>query len=268
MSATSPPPLVLTFAASDPTGGAGVQADVLAIAALGCHPLSVITALTVQDTVGVSSVHPVAAQLVDAQARALIADLPAHAIKLGVLATPQNVEAVAAILRELRNVPVVVDPVLASGRGDALAGDDTARALCELIFPLCTVVTPNSVEARRLSGMDALEDCARELLRMGSKYVLITGSHEDTGDVVVNTLYHSPSAQVVRREKWPRLPASYHGSGCTLASALACGLARGMPVDQAAHEAQAFTWRSLKAGFLAGRGQHLPNRSSAGSHNA
>jgi hydroxymethylpyrimidine/phosphomethylpyrimidine kinase len=263
MSPALPPPLVLSFAASDPTGGAGLQADLLTIAALGGHPLSVLTALTVQDTSGVTRVRAIEADLVAAQASCLLADMPVRAFKLGVLGSRENAAVVADILERHPEVPVVCDPVLASGRGDLLAADDPVPALRELILPRCTLATPNSLEARRLAGREDLEACARALLEMGSKYVLITGTHEASEDVV-NVLYgpHGTGRKpvVLRKDAWPRLPGSYHGSGCTLASAIACHLAAGCAVEEAARHAQEFTWQSLKAGFAAGRGQRLPDR--------
>jgi hydroxymethylpyrimidine/phosphomethylpyrimidine kinase len=254
---TSRPPIVLTFAASDPTGGAGLQADVLTIAAMGCHPLSVLTALTAQDTSGVHGLQAVERKWVEEQARRVLADVRVDAFKLGVLGSSQNVAAVASVLAGYPNVPVVCDPVLASGRGDALAVDDVAAALCENILPQATVVTPNSVEARRLTGEHDLAACARRLLSMGCEYVLLTGGHEETTEVV-NTLYDGSG--VVREDRWARLPGSYHGSGCTLASALAAALASGASVPEAARDAQEFAWQSLAAGFPAGAGQMLPNR--------
>jgi hydroxymethylpyrimidine/phosphomethylpyrimidine kinase len=251
------PAIVLTFAASDPTGGAGLQADVLTIAAMGCHPLSVLTAFTVQDTSGVESLHAIEAEWVDAQARRVLAEMRVDAFKLGVLGSAQNVAAIAAVLAEHPQVPVVFDPVLASGRGDPLASDGMIDALREMILPQSTVVTPNGPEARRLAEMPDLGGCARKILAAGSEYVLITGTHEST-DEVVNTLYDTGG--VVREDRWQRLPGSYHGSGCTLASALAAALANGMQVAEAARDAQEYTWHALASGFSPGRGQSIPNR--------
>ena len=168
---SSSPPLVLTFAASDPTGGAGLQADLLTLAALGCHPLSVVTALTVQDTRGVASIDAVDAALVERQAAALLAELKVAAFKLGVLGSEANARAVAAIVASHPRVPLVVDPVLASGRGEPLASDALIATLLEFVMPRATLATPNSLEARRLGG-------ARALLDRGCRYVLITGTHE------------------------------------------------------------------------------------------
>lgn len=244
------PPIVLTFAASDPTGGAGLQADLLTLAALGCHPLSVLTGLTVQDTSGVEHLEAIAADLVVRQARSLLAETRVAAFKAGVLASADNVRAVAAIAEAHAEVPLVVDPVLASGRGDPLASDAVHAALLEALVPRTTVLTPNSVEAERLGG-------AQRLLDLGARYVLVTGTHDDTPEVI-NRLYDAGG--LVREDRWQRLPGSYHGSGCTLASALAAALANGRGVPEAVREAQAYTWQALAAGFRTGAGQLLPNR--------
>jgi len=244
------PPLVLTFAASDPTGGAGLQADVLTIAALGCHPLSVVTGLTVQDTSGVEYLEAVPAGLVTRQAMRVLAESEVAAFKVGVLGSAENVRAVAAITAAHASVPLVLDPVLASGRGDPLADDETRAALLETLVPRATVLTPNTLEAERLGGR-------QRLLELGCRYVLVTGTHDATPEVV-NKLYDANG--LVREDRWQRLPGSYHGSGCTLASAIAVGLAKGRKVPDAVREAQDFTWRSLAAKLRTGKGQALPNR--------
>ena len=256
----SSPPAVLSFAASDPTGGAGLQADLLTIASFGCHPLSVLTGLTVQDTRGVESMHAIEAPLVERQARLVLEDIAVAAFKLGVLGSARNAQVIAAILAEHPRVPVVLDPVLASGRGDSLAEPDAIEALRNSLLPRTTMLTPNSIEARRLARAAPQADlagCARELVRLGCRYVLVTGTHE-AGAQVVNTLYDARG--VVREDRWERLPASYHGSGCTLASAIAALLAKGLAVEQAVRQAQEYTWKSLAAGFSPGRGQSIPER--------
>lgn len=254
------PPVVLTFAASDPTGGAGLQADLLTLASLGCHPLSVLTALTAQDTRGVAALLAVDPEWIARQARCVLADIPVAAFKLGVLGSARNADAVAAILAAHPRAPVVLDPVLASGRGDALSDEETLQALRAAVLPRATVLTPNSLEARRLARAApdaALADCARALTELGCPFVLVTGTHEPGADVV-NALYDARG--LVREDRWPRLPGSYHGSGCTLASALAAYLAKGLDAPEAARAAQEYTWKSLQAGFAPGRGQLLPNR--------
>jgi len=254
------PPIVLAFAASDPTGGAGLQADLLTIASRGCHPLSVLTAITAQDTRGIDGLLALKPAWITRQARILLADLPVAAFKLGVLGSARNAAAIAAILAEHPRTPVVLDPVLASGRGDPLADDEIVQVLRSSLLARTTVLTPNSLEARRLAlaAPDAgIAGCARDLVTLGCKYVLITGTHEP-GARVTNTLYDSSG--VLREDSWPRLPGDYHGSGCTLAAALAADLARGLAVPAAVQSAQAYTWKALAAGFQPGRGQRLPNR--------
>jgi len=159
-------------------------------------------------------------------------------------------------------VPLVFFPVLASGRGEELATEDMIEAMREMLIPQTTIITPNSLEARRLAddgsdGERSLEDCAKRLLEMGCEYVLITGTHENTPQVV-NTLYGEQG--VIRSDSWPRLPGSYHGSGCTLASAIAATLANGLDIPEAVREAQEYTWQTLNAGFRPGMGQHIPDR--------
>lgn len=237
-----------------------MQADLLTLAALGCHPLSVVTALTVQDTHGVRDVRPIGAAQVAAQADCLLADFAVAAFKLGVLGSEENIAAIAERLARQPRVPVVLDPVLASGRGDPLASEAMLEALRRRLLPRATIVTPNSIEARRLAGEagDApLERCARRLIEFGCPQVLITGTHE-AGDDVVNTLYGARG--VLREDRWRRLPGSYHGSGCTLASAIAALLARGRGLEQAVREAEDYTWHTLAAGYKPGGGQFIPDR--------
>lgn len=257
------PPLVLSFAASDPTGGAGVQADLLTLASLGCHPLSVITAITVQDTAKVDEVLPIDAEWVADQARALLEDMPVAAFKLGVLGSPEAMAVIAEILADYPDIPVILDPVLASGRGDELASEDMIAAMRDLLIPQTTVLTPNSHEARRLALFESDDDdldlaaCAAHLTGLGCEYVLITGTHEATPRVL-NSLYDARGH--VQTDTWDRLPGSYHGSGCTLASAIAATLAYGQDVPAAVREAQNFTYETLKAAFRPGMGQYIPER--------
>jgi hydroxymethylpyrimidine/phosphomethylpyrimidine kinase len=261
-SETGFPPLVLTFAASDPSGGAGVQADLLTLASMGCHPLSVITALTVQDSLGVEGVLPIDADWVADQARCLLEDMPVDAFKIGVLGSVENIAAIAEIVSDYPDVPLILDPVLASGRGDELASDEMTHALRELLLPQTTIVTPNRHEARRLAESDddeerPLPDCAAKLVEAGCEFVLVTGTHEATPQVV-NTLYGKSG--VVRTDSWPRLTGTYHGSGCTLASAIAAMLANGLDLPDAVREAQEYTWQTLKKAYRPGMGQFLPDR--------
>ena len=258
------PPLVLVFAASDPSGGAGLQADIMTLSSMGCHPLSVVTAVTIQDTMGVDDVSPIDAEWVADQARCVLEDMPVAAFKIGLVGSLEQIAAIAEVVSDYPDVPLVLDPVLASGRGDELVTDEMVHALKELLIPQSTIITPNSLEARRLAA-DGEEDnppdlaeCARRIVAGGCEYVLITGAHENTTQVV-NTLY-GQNGGVVRSDSWQRLPGSYHGSGCTLASAIAATIANGLEISDAVKDAQEYTWQTLKAAFRPGMGQHLPDR--------
>jgi hydroxymethylpyrimidine/phosphomethylpyrimidine kinase len=259
------PPIVLVFAATDPSGGAGIQADILTLSSMGCHALTAVTAVTVQDTMGVAAVLPLDAEWIADQARCVLEDVQVSAFKIGVLASAEAVSAVAEVVSDYPDIPLVLDPVLTSGRGDELASEQVISALQELLIPQTTVLTPNSVEARRLAQEDAdedhaltLEQCAARLLARGCQYVLITGTHENTPQVV-NTLYAEPD-RIVRRDVWERLPGSFHGSGCTLASAIAATLANGLDVPEAVRDAQEYVFQALKLAYRAGMGQLIPDR--------
>jgi hydroxymethylpyrimidine/phosphomethylpyrimidine kinase len=264
MASVPPPPIVLAFAGSDPTGGAGIQADLLTLSSMGCHALSVVTAITVQDTAGVEDVQPVDSDWVADQARLVLEDMPVAAFKIGLIGSIENVAAIAEVVSDYPDVPLILDPVLASGRGDELATEDMVAAIRELLIPQTTILTPNSREARRLAAEDGedaeeldLEGCARKILGFGSEFVLITGTHENTPNVI-NTLYGSQG--IVRSDSWERLPGSFHGSGCTLAAAIAATLANGLEIPEAVREAQEYTWQSLNASFRPGMGQQIPDR--------
>ena len=257
----APPPAVLTFAATDPTSGAGLQADLLTLASMGCHPLSVVTAITVQDTAGVESFLAIDPDWVADQARCILEDIPVAAFKMGVLGSTEIVTLVAEVVSDYPDIPLVLDPVLASGRGDEFASDEMLTAIRELLVPQSTVVTPNIPELRRLAEDDEgdmpIADCAQALLDSGCEYVLVTGTHDSTPEVV-NTLYHRGG--ILRADTWQRLPGSYHGSGCTLAAALAANLARGLDIADAVYEAQDYTWQALAKAYRLGMGQHIPDR--------
>lgn len=252
------PLVVLAFGGTDPTGGAGLVADCLTLASFGCHPAPVVTAVTAQDTTGIKQFACVETALVIAQARALLEDMPVAAFKTGMLGNRANVGAVAAIVHDYPNIPLVVDPVQVSAAGHALADESLDEALRTLLIPRATLVTPNSLEARKLApGADTLDACAHELMELGGEYVLITGTHEPTAQVL-NRLYgHSRLLETFPTE---RLPREFHGSGCTLASACAAALAHGLDVRAAVAEALRYTCNTLKTGHRLGMGQHLPNR--------
>jgi hydroxymethylpyrimidine/phosphomethylpyrimidine kinase len=231
---------------------------------MGCHPLSVVTAVTIQDTTGVDDVNPIDAEWVADQARCVLEDMPVAAFKVGLLGSLEQVAAIAEVVSDYPEVPLVLDPVLASGRGDELVTEEMVVALKELLIPQTTILTPNSIEARRLAQEEGeegegpdLAECARRIIASGCEYVLITGTHENTAEVV-NTLYGQSG--IVRSDNWQRLPGSYHGSGCTLAAAIAATVANGLEVAEAVKDAQEYTWQTLKAAFRPGMGQHIPDR--------
>jgi hydroxymethylpyrimidine/phosphomethylpyrimidine kinase len=250
-------PAVLSFSGHDPSGGAGVQADIETIVSHQCHAVSVITALTEQDTLNVKKLIPQNSSNILNQATTLMADIPIKAIKIGLLGHTETALAVHNILKQNPHIPVIFDPVLAAGGGANLSDEDIIRAIKDLLLPYTTVLTPNSEEARRLTGLTDLTECGLKLLERGCKYVLITGSHESTPEVS-NRLFHD--GQCIETYSWNRLPYSYHGSGCTLAASIAALLAQGLAAVQAISEAQEFTWNSLNAAYQTGKGQHNPNR--------
>ena len=257
-------PIVLTFGATDPSGGAGLQADILTIASMGCHPLTVVTAITVQDTGGVDDILPIDAEWVSDQARAVLEDMPVAAFKIGLLGSVENIAAIAEVISDYPDIPLVFDPVLASGRGDELTDEDMLDALRELLLPQTTILTPNRIEARRLiqdedndEDNPDLAECAKRIVQLGCEYVLVTGTHEHTPKVI-NTLYGESG--IVRSDSWARLSGIYHGSGCTLASAITALLANGLSMNEAVKEAQEFTWQALQYAFRPGMGQHIPDR--------
>lgn len=258
MTRPEPPPVVLVFGGADPTGGAGIQADALTLAALGCHPATVTVAITAQDTAGIKQFSVVDPALVIAQARAVLEDMPVAAIKAGMLGARAIVSVVASILDDYPAIPLVVDPVQASGRGDVLADEPLDEALRTLLLPRARLATPNTLEARALApGADTLDACAQELMTLGCEYVLITGTHDPTPRVV-HRLYHNHRR--IDSFTFDRLPANFHGSGCTLASACAAGLAHGLEPVNTVAQALTYAWHTLKHGYRPGMGQMVPDR--------
>jgi hydroxymethylpyrimidine/phosphomethylpyrimidine kinase len=234
------------FAGLDPSGGAGISADIEAIGAQGAHALPVVTALTVQDNNRVHEVVPVDAELIARQARALASSIAISAVKIGIPGNRANAEAIAHLIRRLRDthplLPVVLDPVLASGHGDALSRGDALAALQPLIG-VATVAVPNLPEAQAIGPIP----CA---------HVLVTGGHGE-GESVVNRWH---SANGVRPWSWPRLAGAFHGSGCTLAAAIAGRLALGEVIEAALEAAQRYCHGTLARSYPIAAGQRIPNR--------
>jgi len=249
---------VLCFSGLDATGGAGIQADIEAIAAQGGHAAPVVTALTVQDTCRVSHYEMVEPEIIIQQARAILEDMPVSAIKIGMLGDDVTAEAIHSILHGYDDIPVIYDPVLAAGGGGKLATDNLVEAVQSLIIPWCLLITPNIDELHALAReSDTDEAAAMELLSLGAEYVLVTGSHANSKDIQ-HHLYGNHRRLNSYCTK--RLAHEYHGSGCTLTSSIAALLAQGHEISQAIHRAQDYTVASLQQAQRLGMGQLIPDR--------
>jgi len=250
-------PVVLCFSGHDPSGGAGIQADIETLLSHQCHTASVITALTEQDTRNVKKMIPQPAEEIISQARTILEDLPVKVIKIGLIGHVETAKAIHTILTEYSSLPVIFDPVLAAGGGTVLSNSELIDTIIELLLPRTTILTPNSVEAKQLAKCDDVQRSGLKLLEKGCDYVLLTGSHEQTPEVK-NQLFNK--GQCIETYTWDRLENNYHGSGCTLASSIAAMLAHGLEVKTCILEAQEYTWSSLNEGYKPGKGQHVPNR--------
>jgi len=255
-------PTVLVFAGLDPTGGAGIQADIETLVRLKVHALPIITCLTVQDSQNVKRVQTVDAQLLHQQVDVLVNDIAVNAVKVGLLFNSENINLVSNTLKTLPSIPVIFDPVLKAGGGANLTDasteiDNIIKQMREQIIPYTTIITPNSLEARLLTGEQDLDDCAKALITLGCENVLITGEHEKDPDKIKNVLYTNQNSLCF---DWPRLPHQYHGSGCTLASAISAYLVNGESVINAVQQAQSFTNSALQNAVKLGQHQYHPNR--------
>ncbi|WP_106476797.1 bifunctional hydroxymethylpyrimidine kinase/phosphomethylpyrimidine kinase [Phytohalomonas tamaricis] len=254
-------PVVLVFAGHDPTGGAGFVADSEAIHALGGWALTVPTALTVQTTLDVQVVTPCPGEHIVAAAEALLSDFTVAAIKIGLIASIEALEAIAEICSRLPDVPVIIDPVLKAGGGYEFSSEALIVAFRRQLLPHASLLTPNLAELERLApdqGRSAQR--AKKLIHMGCAAVLATGTDVPgmaPADEIIHTLF---THREERAWCWPRLAGSYHGSGCTLASACAVELAKGNTLEEACTRAQHFTWQSLVRAHRLGYGQALPAR--------
>ena len=248
---------VLIIAGSDSGGGAGIQADIKTVTALGGYAATAVTAITVQNTLGVFGVHPIPAAVVEAQGRAVIDDIGADALKTGMLGDLATVEAAAALI-DHAGVPAVIDPVMVATSGDALAGPDVAAAMIRLLIPRAALLSPNAPEAAALTGLtvattDDLRRAGEILLRLGARAVLMKGGHI-AGDTVTDLLI-TPAGETTFAG--PRIDTRHtHGTGCTLASACATGLAQGLPLEQAVARAWGYVAEAIRRapGFGAGAG--------------
>lgn len=250
------PGRVLIIAGSDSGGGAGLQADIKAVTMLGGHAATAVTAITVQNTLGVHGVHPVPLDLIEAQARAVLDDIGTDAIKAGMLGSTAVVERVAAIL-DTSPAPVVVDPVMVAKGGAPLLADDAIQAVRTLMIPRAALLTPNAPEAEALTGiavhdLDGQRRAGQALLRLGAGAVLMKGGHIAGGTVI--DLLLTPTGETLL--EGPRIETRHtHGTGCTLASGCAAGIAKGLPLEQAVAEAWAYVAEAIRRAPGLGGGQ-------------
>ena len=257
---------ILTVAGSDSGGGAGIQADLKTITVLGAYGMSAITALTAQNTVGVKGVYPVPVEFIRLQMEAVLSDIGADAAKTGMLATPEIVEAVAEELKRFKVDLLVVDPVMVAKSGDALLAEEARATLKKILLPLATLVTPNLPEASVLTGfpvhdLESMKEAARAIRDMGPRYVLIKGGHLEKE--ALDVLFDGEKFQAYEA---PRLSnRNTQGTGCTFASAIAAGLAKGLSVPDAVKRAKEYITEAIRSGPEIGSG-HGPANHLAGVH--
>jgi len=259
MSATYTPN-VLCFSGHDPSGGAGVQSDIEVLTHFNCHPCSVLTCLTVQDSSTVHRLIPLNPNDLIEQATVLFNDMTIDVIKIGLTGSVECVEAIAHLILQHPDIPIIFDPVLASGDGTSLADKQLIESIQKHLLPHVTVLTPNTIEARQLTGLSSganIDSLGRSLLDKGVDAALITGGHE-SGAAIINTLFQH--GQAIDKSKWERLTGEFHGSGCTLATAIAAQIALGRSISDAIHTAQHYTEHTLKNAVQIGKGQLFPAR--------
>jgi len=249
-------PVVLVIAGHDPSGGAGIQADIETIAHAGCHATTVITSLTSQNTSEVAEIIPQTAESFRKQIKLILADMEVASCKIGMIGSLELIDVIQSELSNI-NIPIVLDPVINATSGQSFADEDMCKKILSSLFPLTSIVTPNGKEANLLSQSTHLETAAHKLLDFGTKSVLITDTNENP-EKVTNIFYTENNASI--EYHWQRLSGSFHGSGCTLSSRIAALLALGNDVKTAVEEAQAYTWNTLKHGLKLGQGQFQPDR--------
>ena len=258
MQAQNTRPPILCFSGLDPSGGAGLQADIEAIASCGGHALSIASCLTVQNSVQAFSITAIETSIIQQQASALLDDMQVASCKIGVVPNQAATITIANILAQLPEIPVVFDPVLSASHGSDFSNTDTINTIKDTLLPATTIITPNLKELNTLTGDSGdITTQAKSLCELGPNYVLVTGADSDT-ELVHNTLFTHKGIKA--QYEWPRLPQMYHGSGCTLSSSIACYLALGLDMPTAVEKAQQYTWQSLQNAQAIGGGQWIPNR--------
>lgn len=257
-------PLILTFGPTDPVGAAGIQADLASFAAMGCHGLSVVTSLFISDTARMEDVQVIDSDWVADQARVLLEDMPVAAFKVGAVGSIENVSAIAEIVSDYPDIPLIFDPFLSSLPDQGPEGEDMLMATRELLIPQTTLLILSAVELSRLaetwrepSDEDMMAIDVMRLIDMGCEYVFVTGTPSDLTDVA-NTLFDESG--VIRHDNWQRISGSYSGAGSTLAATIAALLANGLEVPEAVFEAQEFTIASIANAQRLGMGRLVLDR--------
>ncbi|MBF8268765.1 MAG: Phos pyr kin protein [Gammaproteobacteria bacterium] len=251
-----PKKVVLAMAGHDPSGAAGIQADIESIAAAGCHAVTIITALTAQNTASFQELVPQQSDNFRKQCLSLLSDITIDACKIGLLGNLVIATVISEILDKL-DVPVVLDPIIKAGTGKLLTTTELSTYISRELLHRVRVLTPNCAEARSLTGCKEIYQAGEKLLEWGCPHVLITGADEETIQVT-NILFTAHTDPVPYQ--WERLPGTYHGSGCTLSSSIAAFIAQGNAIKTAIEAAQEYTWKTLKYGCRLGHGQIHPNR--------
>lgn len=250
-------PVVLVLAGNDPSGGAGLAADMTTLTALNCHAAPIVTTITVQDTHQVAACHPIDTDLLMDQIRVIAADFTITAIKIGILGSNQNAQAIAHWLRTT-SCPVILDPILSAGGGGMLTEPGFTDIVVNELLPYTTLITPNTVELQQLvPEIDDPRAAARSLQIRNNGFVLVSGGHQPTP--AINNDLFGPG-EFEQTLTCPRLTGTFHGSGCTLASASSAYIAHGFSVPKAVEQGIAYTWRTLRNAYQPGHGQSIPDR--------
>ncbi len=251
-------PAVMCFSGLDPSGGAGIQADIESFASLGCHVCPMITSLTAQNTENLIQSYPVDSTILEQQADIIINDFSIQWIKIGLMGSPAVIDTLVKIANNNTTLNIELDPILAAREAKQLAGQVQKEKITHQLLPLTFLVTPNSQEAHELAPeFKSLADCAKQILDTGCKHILITDCKPNTNSIV-NQLWNHQG--IVQEDEWPRLPDTYHGSGCTLSSAITACLAKHKTLLEAVTIGQSFAWKACQQGQPLGQGQLLPDR--------
>lgn len=251
-------PVVMTFSSHDPSGSAGIQADIESLGAMRCHCAPIVTTLTTRDTVKVAGAFPAPSHLLIEQARMVLEDMPVAAFKIGMLGSEENAAAIHTVISDYPEIPLVVDATLIHYEVQAYEALGLLAAMKSLILPSATVAVVNPPCARLLAqGADTLESAAQEIMALGCSHVLLLDSTAG-GSQQTNLFFGN--YRCLERFYWPRPEQRYQGSGCTMAAAAAGLLGQGLEPVSAIHQAQEYTYACLKQGYRIGMGSFLPNR--------